>query len=322
VTATVTSPGSGDVPVHLTATDRLQASSDPVTISLASITGSIPTQTFVLDPIVEDFEIPDEAASVALTAASLLIRVNNGSGMPAQVAVTVSGTAADSSKATMDVTADIYPAGGQGVQETLVLLDQTNSDIVQFLNHQPETIEIAGSVMVGGETVIGTIEPDDFAVVSWEISAPLEIIFTETVVSSDPDDLDLDEDTRELIRDHALGARVLAEVTNHMPFAADIAVFVSDDTTSITSEPLLTLRLEDVAAGQLDPVLHTVVAPTVSYPTLDLTRDQMLIFGTPERPLFTLLQVTLPGSDGPVRLHAHDYIQVRGIVNLEVLVED
>lgn len=322
VTAVVTSPGSDGLPVHLAATDSLQAATEPVTLSFASLTGSIPAQDFTLDPIVAEFEIPDEASGVALTAASLVLRVDNGAGMPAEVLVTVSGTAADSSKATMDVIATIQPAGPAGMQETIVLLDQTNSNIVQFLNHQPETIEVAGVVLVGGEDVIGTVQADDLAVVSWEISAPLEIIFSETVITSDPDDLQLDTDTRELIRDHALGAHVRTEVTNHMPFSADLTIYVSQDTTTIATAPLLTLELNDVAAGLLDPVLHTVVAPSVSYPTLELTRDQMLVFGIPDRPLYTLLQVTLPGSEGPVRLHGHDYLQVRGIVNLEVLVED
>ncbi len=322
VTATVTSPGSGDQPVHLQATDHLQATTSPVALNLGAVTGSIPEQTFGFEPLVEQCDLPEEVANVALTAASLVIRVDNASGMPAQVLATLTGTAADSSKATMEVAAAILPAPADGTQETLVVVDQTNSDIVPFLNHQPETIAIEGEVILGGETVIGTVRPGDFAIVSWEISAPLEVIFTETIISSAPDDLDLGEDTKELIRDHAVGARVVTEVTNHMPFAADITVYVSDDTTTIASAPLLSLQLQDVAAGQLDPALHTVTAPVISHPTLELTRDQMQVFGLPERALFTVLEVTLPGSDGPVCLNANDYIQVRGLVSLEVLIEE
>jgi hypothetical protein len=97
---------------------------------------------------------------------------------------------------------------------------------------------------------------------------------------------------------------------------------VSDDTLTMTSDPLLTVRLMDVAAGQLDPLLHTVSAPTVSRPEINLTREEILVFGLPDRDLFTLLEVTLPGSGDPVRLRATDYLQVNGLVSLEIRTTD
>ena len=283
-----------------------------------------PTQTFTFDPLTEDVDLPDELANISLTAASLVLRVDNGAGMPAQIVMTVTGTAEDGSKATLDLAAYIAPATEQDPLQTVVVLDQTNSDIVPFLNNKPETITLEGDVLVGGETVIGTIRPGDYAVLSWEISAPLEVIIAETIIAGNPDQLDLGEDTKELISDHAMSARMIAEVTNHLPVAVDLTIYVSDDTLTMTSDPLLTVRLMDVAAGQLDPLLHTVSAPTVSRPEINLTREEILVFGLrlPDRGLFTLLEVTLPGSGDPVRLRATDYLQVNGLVSLEIRTTD
>jgi len=316
----VTSPGSGGQSVVVSATDGLQASVDSTALELGAVTGSFPPQRFPIDPVDEEIDLPEELDGISLQAASLVLTVGNGTGMPANLDMTLTGTAAGGGETTLAVAGEIAPAIGRAFQETHIVLDETNSEILAFLNAMPTSLTLAGDVLVGGEDVVGTVAPGDQAVVSWRIESPLEVIIEEAQIDGDPDCLDLDQDTRDLINDHAAGARVSTEIVNSLPFAVEIRIYAGQDTTTITDQPPL-VELHDVAPGEIDPILHTVVAPTVSRPQIVLSQEDARIFGLPD--VYTAIEVILPSTNGePVRVRSTDYLTVTGIVSLEISVHD
>ena len=59
----------------------------------------------------------------------------------------------------------------------------------------------------------------------------------------------------------------------------------------------------------------------ISRPAFDLTAEQARLFGLPG--LVTKVVASLPSSNGqPARVLSTDYVEVRGMVQLDVLVDD
>ena len=62
-------------------------------------------------------------------------------------------------------------------------------------------------------------------------------------------------------------------------------------------------------------------AAITSRPVVELTDEQARIFALPG--LVTTVEVVLPSTNGnPVRIMASDFLEVRGIVQVDVLVSD
>jgi hypothetical protein len=315
----VESPGSAGLPVALDATDAVTADITGGDLAFASITGRVPEQTFDLDASEATIDLPDELDGLQLTAATLRLRLDNSTGIDAHCDLTLTGVSAAGQVATLRVFEDIPASYDQAV--TVIELDETNSDIVPFLNNLPERVQLTGQVSVGGDGVTGTVRPGDNAQIGWEIMAPVEVIVTGATLHSDPEALDLDADVRERIETHALGARVQLEVLNHLPLAAHVVMVVAADSAALDASPLLQIGPLEVAAAVVDPVTGTVAQSTVSHPRVDLTEADARVFGQPG--VVTRVTATLPDNGGQtVRVLSTDYIEVRGIVELDVLVDD
>ena len=317
----VATPGSGGQPVTLTATDILSAELGGSQVVFSSITGTVPCTSWDLDPVSEGLDLPDELDGIELVAASLVLNLVNTADLPAELDLTVTGTDANGESSTLQVTEQIAPARDRSPATTIIVLDQTNSTIVELLNCFPDTITLNGSVTLGGDEVIGTIRQGDFAVIDWNISAPIEIIVTGTTITGDPSLLDVDEDIQEIIQDKALGARVDLEVLNHLPVGLELRILACQDTTSILTDPQIVIGPLVVAAAAVDGDTGVVSEAVISRPQFTLDRDQARLFGQPG--LHTVIEAVLPASEGnPVRMMATDFLEVRGIITLEVLVDD
>jgi len=182
-------------------------------------------------------------------------------------------------------------------------------------------VSLSGLVSVGGDGQIGTVRPGDHASIGWDIAAPVEVVVTGATLRSDPQELDLDADLRDRIETHAQGARVRLEVLNHLPFDAELMLTVAADSASLDASPLLVIGPLTIASAAVSPETGVVVTPTVSRPTVDLDTEESRVFGLPG--LVTRVTATLPDNGGrTVRVLSTDYLEVRGSVQLDVLVDD
>ncbi len=317
----VDTPGSGSTPVTMASSDGLTAQLSSGTITFSSVTGLVPAYEFALDPMEEEIDLPDEMDGLELTAASLSLWVCNSSGLPGVLDLTLTGTSAAGKVSTMQVDAAIAPAVSRAPETTVIVLDQTNSTVVDFLNNLPESILVSGMVQVGGDGSSGTIHADDYAVLTYEITAPVEVVVTGSTLTGDPHLVDLEEDVRDMIDEHALGAHIETEILNHIPLAVELSILCGTDQATLESDPLLTIGPLTVAAAVIDPVTHTASAPVISRPVVELTAEQARIFAMEN--LITTFEVVLPSSGGQAaRLMSTDYLEVRGMVQIDVHVND
>lgn len=319
-TVDITTEGSAGASILLDASDGLTADLLGGTIAFSSVTGLVPSYNVAIDPIIEEIDLPDEMDGLQLVAASMVMHVTNSAGLPADLALTLSGSSATGNIVTMNVNESILASQARATT-TDIVLDQTNSSIVDFLNNLPVDINLSGDVIVGGDGVVGTVHANDFAVISWDIIAPMEVIITGTTLDSDPSALDLDQDTRDMIGDHVRGAFIQTEILNHMPFGVEIFIKAGTDTSSLASAPLLEIGPLLVDAAIVDAVTHTVSQSVISRPTVDLSAEDALIFS--QHGLYTLIEVRLPSSEGnSVRMMSTDYLEVRGVIQMDVNVND
>ncbi len=319
-TVDITTEGSEGNSVLLSADDGLTANLMGGTIAFSSVTGLVPDYSVPIDPIIEEIDLPEEMDGLQLVAASMILRVTNSAGLPADLALTMAGTSASGHRVTMDINESIHAATTRATT-TEIVLDETNSSIVDFLNNLPVNISLAGDVVVGGNGVVGTVSADDFAVISWDVHAPVEVIITGTTLDSDPSALDLDQDTRDMISDHLRGAFIQTEILNHLPVAVELFIKAGTDTSTLATAPLLEIGPLLVDAALVDPITHMVTQSVISSPSVDLSSEDAQVFS--QSGLHTLIEVRLPSSEGNVvRMMSTDYLEIRGTIQMDVEVND
>lgn len=316
----ITTPGSEGGIVTLTSADGLTANLLGGTIAFSSVTGLVPSYSVPIDPIVEEIDLPEEMDGLMLVAASMIMHVTNSAGLPADLSLVMTGTSASGTTVTMNVDESIM-ASQDRATTTDIVLDQTNSTIVEFLNNLPVSINLSGDVIVGGSGVVGTVQTDDFAIISWDINAPVEVIISGTTLDSDPSALDLDQDMRDMIGDHARGAMIQTEILNHFPVAVEIFIKAGTDTSTLATAPLLEIGPLMVNAATVDAITHIVSQSVISTPTIELSAEDALVFA--RQGLHTLVEVRLPSSEGNiVRMMSTDYLEVRGVIRMDINVND
>jgi len=317
----VTSPGSSGASVPVDAAQSISLDIAPGRVEFAEVTGEVPAIEFAIDPVQESIDLPSELAGVSLNAATLSLLVTNTSGVNAEADLLLSGTSEDGVTVSMPLQETLVGTGEPTRGVTEILRDETNSTIVAFLNNLPTAITLEGTVVAGGSGQVGTVRPGDRATLGWSITAPVEITVDGSVIEGDPEALDFDADTRDLIRDRAGAARLLLEIGNRLPVAVQARVLFSADTTSITTAPLLAVGPVAIAAGVVDPVTHTALAVATSTPTIELTALETKLLAT--EGLYAVIEVTLPGTGGaPARIMTDDYLTFRGLVQLDVEVSE
>lgn len=311
--------GSGGLAVPLSAGDGLTAAVAPARLTFGRVTGEIPRRTIALEPLVETIDLPAELTGVALTAASLTLRIVSQVEMPAAVAFTLTGRSAAGVERSLDALIDLPPAASGLPLAAEAVLDQENSDIVAFLNNLPTTITLTGQVAVGGEGVTGTVGPGDRAHVGWRIDAPLRVVIEQAVVRADPRPLVLDEQLRQRLAEHLGQARLTTRIVNHLPFPVEIRLLAGIDPATLAETPQLVVGPLGAPAGALHPSLRTVSGAAPCDSELQLSSGQTSVLTLPG--LHTAVEITLPGTGGQeVAVCAGDYLTVSGLVIMDVEV--
>ena len=320
-TVAVTSPGSGGQPVLLESGQGVAADLSGGRIEFSSVTGTVPELSYDFDSMDEEIDLPDELDGLLLCRATLVIELTNSAAVSAVADFDLVGINETGEERSLQVQRQIDPGAEGRAVVTRIVLDQDNSTVVDFLNNLPTHITMEGSVNLGGDAQIGTIRGGEYAIVDWEIISPVEVVVEQSHLYGDPEDLDLDDDTRDLIEDHAGAAEIQLEVFNHLPVGVETRLLFSTDTLTIKTDPLLEIGPVTVAAAATDPVTHEVAEPRISRPIISLTADETQVLAT--EGLYSLIEVVLPSTDGqPVRVLTTDYVSIQGLIYLDVEVHD
>jgi len=319
-TLDISSDGSGDVPVTIAAGDRITATLRPATLALARVTGTVPEEVFVIDPVTETIDLPDELDGLHLQAAALTIEILNDTGIGGELNLELAGVSTAGVVTTVSAIARIGADEGKATR-TVIVLDQDNSNIAELLSELPESFVFQGEVSIGGPGEVGTVRPGDGASVSWRIDAPLQLVIDQAEIDHEPTALDLDADARENIDDHLVAAELHAEIANHFPFGVEVRFLVGESEATTLSAPSLEIGPLDVTGGDVGDDHRWVVSPGRSTHVIPLSREQIGAFTRPDA--HTAVVAVIPGTDGEeVVVRIGDHLSLTGALSIEVFVED
>jgi hypothetical protein len=264
--------------------------------------------------------LPDELDGLQLTSATLTLEIFNGTGVGGTLDISLLGTSADGSSSTLAAVAQIAADDAKDMR-TVVTLDETNSNIAEFLSTMPETVTLSGEMRIGGPDQIGTIRPGDSARLTWGLDAPLRLMITESQLDQAPIALDLDTDTREQLDEHLVQADVIAEVSNHFPFAVELFIQVGPDSTAAVNDPELVIGPLSVEAGSLDNVGGWVSQAVTSQLEIALSTNDIRAFTRPGA--FTAVVAHIMGTNGEeIVVRIGDKLNIRGAISAEILISD
>ena len=320
-TVTAVSPGSGGVAVPVQSDQGVRADLGSGRIAFTSVTGVVPELAYDFDPMDEAIDLPDELEGLQLTRATLELELINSAAVTAYTDFVLTGVNAAGQSTQMTVQEQIAPAAEDRAAVTRIVLDETNSDIVAFLNNLPTSISLAGGVRLGGDGQMGTVRTDDYAVIDWRITSPVDVMVEQSQLFGDTEALGLDQDARDMLRDHVGGAELQLEILNHLPLGIEARVLFGTDSLTVKEQPLLAIGPIAVAAADVDPVTRAVATARTSRPLVTVTAADVQLLAT--EGLLSVLEVVLPSTDGQaVRVLTTDYVTVQGLVYLDVEVSD
>lgn len=319
-TARVRTSGSGGESVTLTSTQGLTVDLAPGVLSFTEISGCFAPDSWDLDPITEEISYPDDSDGLTFTQAALVIELGNTADMGADLDLRLTGIPRQGDPVYLDVHEFVNPAGDENGKTTLIL-NENNSELVDFLNTRPETISLGGTAGVAEGANCGTLRSSDTLEISWRLTVPVVVNLEGTSIDGDPEPLGLDADLQSAIADHAGAAELTTIVTNHLPAGLQLWVLVADRPEDLPGNPLLTVGPLTVDAARIDPFTGEVAAGVVSRPSASLTAEDSRLFGRPG--LHTMFRVQVPASDGiPVRVMSTDFLEVTGMLAMDLRIDE
>ncbi|MCH8126917.1 hypothetical protein IIC38_13285 [candidate division KSB1 bacterium] len=294
--------------ITVTSDDAISLSIRLANLSFSEIKGWLDKIHITLDTMEESFDLPDDIEGLQFEAGRLELVINNGIGFPIHPDIKITGVNENTGQSVdVYVSQQIAPANG-GPVPTSIVLDKTNSNIIDLVNIFPNKIIVSGVATIGDGSSESVIRNTDFIETTVIISAPLSLSFPSQSVKLDVETVEIDADVQDQLRDNVLSGKLMAQISNRIPLGVDFSFVMSSRDTSVYTNPELTigplsLKPARIAGGN-------GVEAVVSDILVELTQQQIALFANDE--IFIGFSLNLAGSDGEiVRIYADDFINVK-----------
>jgi hypothetical protein len=206
--------------------------------------------------------------------------------------------------------------------QTTIVLDETNSNILSFLNSfsgkLPDEFTVSGNALLNPDYVAGSVSGNDSVGIGFSIELPLTVGIV-SGIARDTTDIDISSETRKDI-DRASYGKVTFEVANGLPASIELSL----DMLDLQRKKLLTLpkALQAPVAVSGAPVdaLGRVVVPASSTTYLELMSDDIDKIQRTEYVVYSLSIETSNGGTVPVQFLTTDSVRVRAYSTLNYRV--
>ena len=304
-TSYLNSTGPALVTVH-------QSDSILVNVSLSdlkfqSLTGIIDSTEASFDSIKAAFELPKGFDSLQLVDAELALEIENGINFSGDLNLNIVGN--------QGKILNLQGAIASGNHESPVISVINNSSLADFLNPVPKEITVGGSIVFGDGLTSGTISIDDFIASKVRISSPLKAVIGRSVFEGDISSEKISQDDIDKITRHLIRADFNSTITNHLPIGVSVEIYFSGDSSTIYSNPELTIGPVDVNPG-IFGIDGEVISPTESENIISIDSNDIKILENPV--LYSGQIITLAGSNGQViKITGNDYVSARGFIQVQ-----
>jgi hypothetical protein len=265
-----------------------------------SLSGVFAPQQIALVPYVQNISVPSEFTSFHLASATLQVDIINGSGAAADLDLQLS---ADNGKNLTVVGTAVAGSSSAPVISTIL-----EPDLADFLDPIPTQVQIATTASFGDSVTVYTISPNDFAYARVALTAPLAVRIDSVTISGDVEGQDISGSNVGEFTDDLLDGALHLRVGNHLPLAAELALYVATDSANVYSAPDLVLGPVPVAAGVTD-ISGLVTDTTISDVAVFLRQSDLQLFDSPT--LYVGHRIHFNGSGGQiVQILGSDYLEL------------
>ncbi len=310
---------SGSSRVLVKSSDIINVNFNVDEIHFYQVTGKFGQKEFDIDQNEIEFDIPVDLDSLFFETARLEMLINNGINFPANLDLMIEGQNESGTKTQMYINQPIQAASAPGVPATsVIVLDNQNSTIKDFISIVPNLLRVSGKVVLGSESIAGTISKTDFVNGSVKISAPFALRLSSQSIETESVELKIDDDTKDDIIDNISAGEVFMQITNHLPVGASLEIVFSQDAADLYQSPILQIAAIRADAASVD-ASGLVQSARTAESKIGLSEEQMRTFLL--SPLHAGIRISMDGTNGQfVTLRGSDFIQVKSYSKINVTV--
>ncbi|KAA3619901.1 MAG: hypothetical protein DWQ05_04030 [Calditrichaeota bacterium] len=310
-----------DIPIEIYATSNLSAEFVLSELIFSEISGKfaskwidIPEQFFALD-LVENLD------SLAFLDANLHLTLYSQIDFPTTTDLHLLGEN-ENGESVEVVIQEVVNGGVDGaVVKNDIILNGSNSNIVDLINIIPSSIKVSGRVRVGDPQTLGSIRETDEVSGDVLFSAPLAFMLPAQSYESEVSEIDIDDDLKDELDSNLNSGSITMLINSHLPVGASLEMLFAETDSTVFTNPGLIIGPVSFESGEIDPVTGLVIAPVMSHIEIELSEQETNYFTSDS--LFSATRLIFPGTDGNiVKLLTTDYIDVRANITLSVHVED
>lgn len=311
-------PGSGGVHVALSEDDAISVTIDPLDLEIGSVLGIADGFDASFEPVQESLDWPDDVDPFVPAAASITLSISNeiGSAIAGEIRMrALNGSAPDTIRKLITI-----PAGSLGAPAvTEIVIDQTNSRILDLIAGYPTEIEVDGDLVVGDGVSLVSLERGAAVGGGYVFEAPFAFSVSGGAIRLDPQEIELDEEFRSVLANDTNRLEIEADFVNGFPFGAGVTLAFGPDSARVFDEPEILMEPILAAPAEVDPVSGKTTSATASGGALALDQGEMTTF---DREI-VYLGVTLDvAPSGVVVVSPSDSVIVSGVLRMDVTVSE
>ena len=324
MTVNVYSPGSSGGQVTLSSTDAVSVQAAITGLVMQSVTGVLDSTGITIPQ--EEFEVTsdngnflDEARKLDLTDVELELTVRHNIDFPADIQLSLTGEGGIPDPVQINLSYHIDPSGfsPSGPADTTTVsrvytlsdMNESEANLLEFLNAFPTTIQSSGSASVGDGSYLGSISSYSSFQADLYFNTPLSFNVTEELVfkldkefndegfaSGGESDFEIQE------------ATLTYEISSTMGLPLTVSMMVATDSALVYSDPdvELVLAIRSSAAASQDTVIT-------------LTSEQWELL---QQPFYSGVQIVIPPTGGtPFRLAKNDRLFTKAFVTIKALID-
>ncbi|MBN2414343.1 hypothetical protein JXO52_00800 [bacterium] len=292
-------------------------------LAFASISGIINNMEVPLEDMEADLDFPEEFNDLEIDTVDLRLAVDAGVAFPIIVDLLVQGLDTDDGvPRTITVLDTITPVSGE---MSVIVIE----GVADFFNAHPERMLISGRMLIGDGLVSSRIDENHVIDAVVYLDMPLTIRLPGYASTTDPDTLELDEDTRDVFRDNIVSAHLTADILNGLPLGVTVRIVFSATRSDSTiydpggADLSITAGFGAAPTDGGSPAVVTGTAPGSI--DIDLGDAELDLFRNNEM-LFWGVEIDFPGTALMVRIRPQDFIEVEArltaMLNTKIPEED
>ena len=299
---------TGGEMITISSRDHLRVQMELSELRFSQIKGILNSLRRAVDPQVKEIDLPSGLQELSFKKARLEFKIRNGVGFPIKPNLLILGRDGLGGSVPFLIQQEIPASPGPGLfAETLIIFDETNSNILDFLNLPPREVEISGEVVLGEEGFEGSVTEHDFIEAEVKVSAPMVLSFSDQEIETDVNEVKIEEDTREVIRENLQSGKMIIEMDNHLPVGASIEICLDLVDSLVFTSPDLVIGPVVIEPAETVSNSGKVVQAVTSEARIELTKQDLQIFENPF--LYSGVRINIPAAD--VEVYDADFLRVR-----------